>query len=918
MEQRLATAEWANPEFIQKTLAYQKNKGHFWLGRTPTAISNAFGYGDDRHICLVSGSRGGKGTSFIIPNLCLWPGSVVVVDPKGENATVTAARRGQGSEHCDGMGQAVHVLDPFKVAQVSDDLRSCFNPLANLDPNNPETIDDVSRIADALIVKQDSKDPFWEESARFMIKGLILHILTAPEYEGLRDLVMLRELILRGDWAGYEYHKKHGEENLPTAYELLWEGLSQNQAFDGLVAGIGEQFLNMAHNAERQFESVLQVANVNTEFIDSPGMKDCLSASDFSLSELKTNSNGMSLYLSLPQRYMGTHYRWLRMMIALTLNEMEIVRGKPASGHAVLMCLDEFAGLKRMEIIENAAAQIAGYGVKLFFVLQSLEQLKSTYKDNWETFLSNSSLKIFSSLGDHFSREYVSKLIGETEVIRETRSESTSIGESKSISLGKSKTLSKFRSVAESVTSSASKSTSWGNNSSRNKSRGGSSGSSWKPTFLFKDDKRYNDGENWSSGSSEGSSKGWQSTLTTGKSSSESSGTSESDTLSETETYGSSHSYTNANNDTVHRRPLLHPDEIGRMLARIDDKEHLAYPGLALVIIADAPPIAVKRVNYYEDVTFDRLHDPHPDYELPEETIDVPVYIPKDDFLDFILSYRSKDLPYEERRNYEENGEEWYLHRNQEGHYIQAGTPIVRFRVQDTGKNNAHIREGRPKNELLIVAPVSGIIKNINSDNRFNSDFIRKESLTITTREKWYKEQLDYEKQPRYLGFEKDKNNGKGNGWYAVQCARDLMNAIHDENNIPFISNDKNNISFISIYFRDLFKSDNLQFVIFIQIFISLVISFLLNKFNVEVKCFDVISFLLKVISFLLKLLAHIFNVEVNFFDFIPNALLINALPILCIVLYILIILIFTGIVMYIDRDLSYKEKIKKFNDLNL
>ena len=78
------------------------------------------------------------------------------------------------------------------------------------------------------------------------------------------------------------------------------------------------------------------------------------------------------------------------MMIALTVTEMEKVRGRPATGHPVLMVLDEFAGLKRMEVIENAVAQIAGYGVKLFFVLQSLEQLKAVYKDNWETFLANS------------------------------------------------------------------------------------------------------------------------------------------------------------------------------------------------------------------------------------------------------------------------------------------------------------------------------------------------------------------------------------------------------------------------------------------------------------------------------------------------------------------------------------------------
>ena len=97
------------------------------------------------------------------------------------------------------------------------------------------------------------------------------------------------------------------------------------------------------------------------------------------------------------------------------------------------MVLDEFAGLKRMEVIENAVAQIAGYGVKMFFVLQSLEQLKAVYKDNWETFLANSGLKVFFNLEDNFSRDYVSKLIGETEVIREVRSASDSTSESESV-----------------------------------------------------------------------------------------------------------------------------------------------------------------------------------------------------------------------------------------------------------------------------------------------------------------------------------------------------------------------------------------------------------------------------------------------------------------------------------------------------
>ncbi len=196
-------------------------EGMIWLGRLES--ESAVGYSDDRHVCLVSGNRGGKGTTSIVNNLCLWPGSIVVVDPKGENATVTADRRGDGSSHCDGLGQDVHVLDPFNAATVADRYRSRFNPLDALDPESDEVIDESARIADALVVVQsDAKDPFWDESARSMVKALILYVLTAPEYEGRRNLVTLRRLLLRGDWEGVQALKDSGDDDIPAPQLLLW------------------------------------------------------------------------------------------------------------------------------------------------------------------------------------------------------------------------------------------------------------------------------------------------------------------------------------------------------------------------------------------------------------------------------------------------------------------------------------------------------------------------------------------------------------------------------------------------------------------------------------------------------------------------------------------------------------------------
>src|ERR1019366_3486400 len=300
MSMRLGTAKWADPDLIEEKYLYQD--GSIWLGRSPSNHDLPIGYRDDRHVCLVSGTRGGKGTTSIINTLLVWPGSVVVIDPKGENATITARRRGSGTGLAPGLVQAVHILDPFKAAQVDESLRSRFNPLDALDPDHEETIDEAGRIAAALVViNPESADPFWDESARDMVKALILHILTAEEYDGQRNLITLRKLILAGDREAAEALRQSGEENIPSARELLWTGVRTNPAFKGLIANLGESFSAMLQKSPKQFESVLQVASRHTEFIDSPAMQRCLSGSDFELSGLKTAKNGMSVYLCLPQ-----------------------------------------------------------------------------------------------------------------------------------------------------------------------------------------------------------------------------------------------------------------------------------------------------------------------------------------------------------------------------------------------------------------------------------------------------------------------------------------------------------------------------------------------------------------------------------------------------------------------------------------
>ncbi|MGE0279037.1 MAG: type IV secretory system conjugative DNA transfer family protein [Rhizobiaceae bacterium] len=635
----LGTAQWmTTAEALQKfsfddKLFHQNadglwegcSNGQLWVGETFEGEARPIGYHDDRHVLLVSGTRGGKGTGVIIPNLCLWPGSCIVIDPKGENATVTAQRRGNGSEYAYGLGQTVRVLDPFGEVQLDPSLKARYNPLDAIDPQSELAVDDAARIAAALVVVENRNDPFWELAARNLIKALILHVLTEPDFEGRRNLVSVWRLLRQGDWLTVERARRAKQEKIPSGFTLLWHGMKRNEAYNGLIAGEAEQMLDMH---ERTRSGILKVATTATEFIDGLPMQRLLETSDFDLADIKTDPKGFSIYLTLPQRFMTTHYRWLRLMIDLAVGEMERIKGRPATGFPTLFLLDEFAGLKRMETIEHAAAQAAGFGAKFCFVLQNLPQLKEVYSDAWETFLGNSGLRIFFQIDDNFTRKYLSEQLGEREVIRQTRSGSQSdsssvsdtIGESASTTIGTSSSTTRgdTRGVSSSMTD--------GTNSTRSRSlsEGASEGYglNFKGMFGFiprghsrqggtNHSESLSRSHGWSRSSSESTSR------SRSRSESQSDSKSRTGSTSTSRSQSQSRSTTDGWGETVHKRNLLNPDEIGRFLSRIDDRNHPGYPGVVLALIPGEQALVVRRVNYFQSPGFEGFFDPHPDYPAP-------------------------------------------------------------------------------------------------------------------------------------------------------------------------------------------------------------------------------------------------------------------------------------------------------------
>lgn len=413
-------ALWLNPAHLRESF-WRYGPAKVFLGATEDG--HMVGVADNRHLITVAGSRAGKGTSAIIPNLLCYEGSVLVLDPKGENATLTAERRGQGRGiPSGGMGQEIHVLDPFNIAEVDDAYRSGFNPLAELDTNAPEFIDDCDSIADALVLAASGKDnDFWNSSARVVLRGFIAWVAAGPRVpDGMRNLNMVRQLL-----------------TLPREkfIEFLQEVVKRPDVAFGVPREAAVFLLSME---ERERSSVMATVHQNISFLASPRMASLFEGKGRNLQMRDWKFGGKTVYLCLPAMRLHRHARFFRLYVNSILLAVEADRREPQI--PALMILDEMHVLGRMAALETAAGLVAGYGIRIWSIWQDFSQLKGIYEDRWETFLGNASIFQSFGLNDLTTLKYVAERLGTSPILSVSRSEiSTSqaaggfTGESKSL-----------------------------------------------------------------------------------------------------------------------------------------------------------------------------------------------------------------------------------------------------------------------------------------------------------------------------------------------------------------------------------------------------------------------------------------------------------------------------------------------------
>ncbi len=160
------SAEWADPADIVGNPYWHYAQNRLFLG---DCESHEIGVDDNRHIMTIAGSRAGKSSTALIPNLLRYPGSAFVIDPKGELAAMTARARYN-------QGQAVYVLDPFGITPFRSHSFNPFHEIARAPKH--EVPDNAAVLAESLIVNERGGTDHWTLSARNLVKGLILDLLS--------------------------------------------------------------------------------------------------------------------------------------------------------------------------------------------------------------------------------------------------------------------------------------------------------------------------------------------------------------------------------------------------------------------------------------------------------------------------------------------------------------------------------------------------------------------------------------------------------------------------------------------------------------------------------------------------------------------------------------------------------------------
>jgi type IV secretion system protein VirD4 len=355
------------------------------------------------HVLTYAPTRSGKGVGLIVPTLLSWGASAVVTDLKGELWAMTAGWR---KKH------ARNKVLRFEPATANGSV--CWNPLDEIRLGTEYEVGDVQNLA-TLIVDPNGKglDSHWQKTAFALLVGVILHALYKAKDDGTTATLPAVDGML-------------ADPNRDIA-ELWMEMATYGHVEGQNHPAIGSAARDMMDRPEEEAGSVLSTAKSYLALYRDPVVARNVSRSEFRIRDLMHAEDPVTLYIVTQPNDKDRLRPLVRVMVSMVVrllaDRMDFENGRPVAQyrHRLLMMLDEFPSLGRLQILQESLAFVAGYGIKCYLICQDLNQLKSreTGYGPDETITSNCHVQNAYPPNRVETAEHLSRLTGQTTVVKE-------------------------------------------------------------------------------------------------------------------------------------------------------------------------------------------------------------------------------------------------------------------------------------------------------------------------------------------------------------------------------------------------------------------------------------------------------------------------------------------------------------------
>lgn len=383
-EKRVTTygsARWAERRDVRKAKLH-KSAGVF-LGKWQNHYVRHDG---PEHVLAVAPTRSGKGVGLVVPTLLSWSGSAVIHDIKGENWDITSGWRSQFS--------TCHKFNPV------DPNSARFNPLDDVRLGTFE-VRDVQNIADILIDPEGSLQSrdHWDKTSYALLVGVILHVLYAEEDKTL---------------AGCARFLSDPSRTITQTLKLMKN--TAHLKCGGTHLSVAKAARAMLNKSENERSGVLSTTLSLFSLFEDPVVAHVTSASDWSIEEFLNAERPVSLYLAIPPSDISR----TKPLVRLMLNQIarRVTEKLPDEGtRNLLLMLDEFPALGRLEFFESTLAFMAGYGVRAFLIAQSLNQIEKAYGPS-HSILDNCHVRVAFATNDERTAKRFSDALGSKTELR--------------------------------------------------------------------------------------------------------------------------------------------------------------------------------------------------------------------------------------------------------------------------------------------------------------------------------------------------------------------------------------------------------------------------------------------------------------------------------------------------------------------